>query len=141
MSNFGTKWRKKWRARTLYRSAGTGQSKEAKELLKKQKARIKKGDFVFHATLGRVEVLEEWGLFFACRNCYKPLEGPRAKCCGDPLGVYGGGIFDVLCADGKTRSINKQWLRPEIYGVAVPAEAPAGDRNAGTAQAVPAIAA
>ena len=86
---------------------------------RKPSGAFSKGDMVMSPTYGRGEVLEEWGTFISCRNCFRPL--PRVKrgkfgglvtlCCGDlPLPVSGQNIFDVKFNDGKTRSINACWL-------------------------------
>ncbi len=73
---------------------------------------VRAGDTVWHETHGFGEVIEEWGMFWACSHCCKTLESGSSKCCpgGHANAVSGHGVFDVRFG-GRIRSINKWWLR------------------------------
>lgn len=76
-------------------------------------------------TYGRGLVLEEWGVFFTCRDCLRLIDIPRrvghdgrhptfkpTKCCNTGvLLVSGKNIFDVRFGNGKTHSINEAHLK------------------------------
>lgn len=82
--------------------------------MKTTKSPIKKGDTVVSKSYGVGEVLEEWGTFTSCRNCFRPAQPYEwlTECCdAPPLTVSGRDIFDIKFRDGKTRSVNAAWLR------------------------------
>ena len=76
---------------------------------------ISVGDRVVHKTHGHGLVIEKWGSFWACTQCFKTLESGNSKChCGGRAhGIPGAGVCDVLFyKDGKTRSIHCTWIDP-----------------------------
>jgi hypothetical protein len=77
-----------------------------------QTRRILQGDWVTYPIHGVGQVIEAWGNFHACGNCFAVcLPGrPTESCNSRPIAIRGRGIFDVRFADG-LHSINKLWLR------------------------------
>lgn len=104
----------------------------SKHFVSRKTTIIKKFDLVKHPVHGVGEVLEEWGTWLVCRNCFKPMpktirgvqrtgpvkrarhpiSGAATVCCSDGLLMVSGyNIFDIrFFKDGKTRSINACWL-------------------------------
>lgn len=74
---------------------------------------LKMGDIVTHETYGMGIVVEVWGVFLSCRQCFRPVTSHGAtSCCGVLPAIIGGkGIFDVEFSDGKTHSIHQRWLK------------------------------
>ncbi len=72
------------------------------------------GQRVIHLRYGRGTVENEWGTFYSCRFCFRPLHSQNAVCCGAKASIVtGAGIYDVVFhRDGLTRSINRVWLLP-----------------------------
>lgn len=67
---------------------------------------------VRHRRYGIGEVVEEWGIFASCPECFASVPFYQNTRCHNkkPAMVSGAGIVDVRFADGKTHSINVQWL-------------------------------
>jgi hypothetical protein len=76
--------------------------------------RLSIGTTVDHRIHGRGVVMQGWGAWNACRNCYARVEGTHCPGCktDDLLQVSGLGIYDVrFFGDGKTHSVNRCHLR------------------------------
>ncbi len=79
----------------------------------KKRGLFHRDDLVRHETHGVCTVIEEWGMWRSCRMCYKPCAGETCERCGSwTYDVSGSGVYDVLCPDGKIRSVNQEWLYP-----------------------------
>lgn len=67
---------------------------------------------VRHRTHGIGEVVEEWGVFASCPECFESVPVHRKTRCHNrrPLMVSGAGVVDVRFSDGQRHSINVQWL-------------------------------
>jgi hypothetical protein len=73
--------------------------------------RFSVGEPVYHKGYGYGRIITEWGTFYTCRYCIRPLPSADTMCCGKSANVIAGSnIFDVQFQDGKTRSINRIWL-------------------------------
>ncbi len=80
---------------------------------------VSPGQRVIHLRYGRGTVENEWGTFYSCRFCFRPLHSQNAVCCGEKASIVNGaGIYDVLFhRDGLTRSINRVWLLPSAGAI------------------------
>ncbi len=75
---------------------------------------LEHGDHVHHETHGAGVILNEWGTWPACSNCYKELDGkPKAsQCCDAPvLSIPGNGTM-VVKFKRAVEYINCIWLQP-----------------------------
>lgn len=78
----------------------------------KKRGRFQRHELVIHETLGLCRIIEEWGMWRSFHACYKPCVDEICDRCGSwTYEVTGSGIYDVLCPDSKTRSVNQRWLK------------------------------
>ena len=97
------------------------------QLTEKQK-KISVGDIVTHLKLGLGRVMEEWGSWKSCPNCYarvdptgfdknsRPIYPPCDYCHQEvefPINVNGTSVVEVKFGH-EIHAINKLWLIPAI---------------------------